>query len=122
MGHPVVENKTPFALEVLYLLDEEARPLAVVVVKGTFAIGRDGRCTRAEEQIPINVAGEHWGEDPATSSFKYEPEVAFFKPATDVVLIGHAYAPNTRASDMLVSLRVGPVQKQVLVFGERVWY
>jgi hypothetical protein len=121
MGHPQIENKTPFAFEALYLVDEEFRPLVVTVVKATFSIGRDGRCTRAEEQVPLNVGGECWG-DPETSSYKYEPEVAFVKPATDVVLIGHAHATRRDTREMHVGLRIGPLSKDVIVYGERVWF
>jgi len=120
MGHPAIENKSPFAFEALYLVDEEFRPLVVAVIKGTFTVAR-GACHRAEKQLPVNVSGECWGEDPGASSCKYEPEVAFFKPATDVVLIGHAYAPSRGTAEVQVSLRVGPLQKALRVFGERAW-
>jgi hypothetical protein len=122
VGHPIVHNGTPYAFEPLHLLDEEARPVLSLLIKGTFAISAQGRCALAEEQIPVNLAGEPWGEDPATSSLKYEPEVAFCKPATDVVMNGHAYAPRAGTTEMAVELRVGPVKKQVRVFGERAWY
>jgi hypothetical protein len=122
MGHPVTENATPFAFEPLYLLDEDARPVLVVVVKGTFEVGREGRCAAAEKQIPVNLGGEYWGEDGEKASIKYEPEVAFMKPATDVVMLGHAYAPTPRTTEMVVSLQVGPVRKHVQIFGERLFY
>jgi hypothetical protein len=92
------------------------------LVKATFAIGRDGGCKRAETQIPPNFDGECWGDDPETSSYKYEPEVAFVKPATDVVLIGHAYASQAGTTDMRVGVRVGALSKQVLIFGDRAWF
>ncbi len=122
MGHPEVENRTPFAFEALYLVDEELRPLVVPLVKATFGIGADGRCARAEAQIPPNLDGECWGDDPETSSYRYEPEVAFVKPATDVVLIGHAYAAQANTTEMRVGLRVGELSKQALIVGDRVWF
>jgi hypothetical protein len=33
------------------------------------------------------------GRGPEASSYRYEPEVAFTKPNTDVVVNGHAWAP-----------------------------
>jgi hypothetical protein len=120
MGHPSIENRTPFAFEVLFLVDEELRPLVVPVVKGTFQV-QSGACRLAEKQLPINVSGECWGDDPAASSYKYEPEVAFFKPATDVVFVGHAHAPGGRATEMDVRLTAGPLRKELRVFGEREW-
>jgi hypothetical protein len=122
MGHAEVDNKTPFAFQALHLVDEEFRPLLVPLVKATFDIGRDGRCVRAENQIAPNLAGEFWGEDAETSSYKYEPEVAFMKPATDVVVIGHAWAPRKNTTEMQVGVRVGPVTKEVVVSGDRVWF
>ena len=122
MGHAEVENRTPFAFEPLFLVDEELRPLLVTIIKGTFVIGRDGRCARADAQQPVNIGGECWGDDPATSSYRFEPEVAFTKLATDVVLIGQAHADRRDTREMRVSLRVGPVGKEVAVFGDRVWF
>jgi len=122
MGHPEVENKTPFAFEALHLVDEDWRPLLVPVVKATFLVQPDGRCVLAQEQQPLSPSGECWGKDPATSSYRYEPEVAFFKPGTDVVLNGHAHAPRGATREMQVSLRVGPLRKDLLVFGDRVWF
>ncbi len=121
MSHPEVENRSSFEFEALYLVDEEFRPLIVPVVKGTFTIGKDRRCTRAEVQVPLNIGGEFWGPDPEKSSYKYEPEVAFTKPTTDVVLIGHAYANRPGTKEMRVALSVGPVSKEVVVYGDRVW-
>jgi len=122
MGHPEVDNKTPFAFEALHLVDEEFRPLLVPLVKATFQIGRNGQCTLAETQIPPDLAGTFWGEDGETSSYKYEPEVAFMKPATDVVVVGHAWAPRKDTTEMRVGVRVGPVSKEALVSGDRVWF
>jgi hypothetical protein len=122
MGHPAVDNQTPYAFEPLYLLNEEARPLLVIVVKGTFAIESGGLCRLAEAQVPVNVSGETYGDDSETSSYRYEPEVAFFKPATDVVMNGHAYGAHAGDRDVLVALRVAALQKSARVSGDRVWF
>ena len=76
------------------------------------------RLVPAEEQLEIKLGGEHWGE-PGVSSFKLEPQVAFTKPATDVVLVGHAYSMGRPAVD--VSLRVGALRQTVRVTGDRYW-
>jgi hypothetical protein len=122
MGHPAVDNRTGFAFQPLFILDEQARPVVTAVVKGTFAIGADGRCLRAEQQLPVEIEGVPWGPDPALSSYRYEPEVAFVKPTTDVVMNGHAVAPRAGVAELLVGLRVGQLQKQVQVLGDRVWW
>ena len=122
MGHAEVDNRTPFAFEALYLTDEQFRPLVVPLVKATFTIGADGHCRRADQQVPPSLEGACWGDDPETSSYRYEPEVAFVKPATDVVLLGHAHAADARTTEMRVALRVGDLSKQLLVTGDRIWF
>jgi len=122
MGHPNIENRTPFAFEPLFLVDEEFRPLVVPVVKATLSIKRSGHCLLAEQQVPLTLSGELWGEDPEKSSYKYEPEVAFTKTATDVVMNGHAYAPGPDTREMTVALRLGPVGSEILVTGDRIWF
>lgn len=123
MAHPHTENTAPYAFEALHLLDEECRPLFVPILKGTFGIRDRGPCELGDTpQEPVALGGVCFGADPGTSSYRYEPEVAFHKPATDVVLIGHAYAPSSGTREMLVGVRVGELSKQVYVVGDRVWF
>jgi hypothetical protein len=120
MGSPVIENATPFAFEPLFLSDEEARPLLVPLLKATYSIGEAGLAV-AEEQVPVELAGQFHGE-PGASSYRIEPECAFVKPATDVVLIGQAHPAEGGATEMLVAFQVGPVRKGVRVLGDRVFF
>ncbi|WNG13775.1 DUF2169 domain-containing protein [Cystobacter fuscus] len=120
MGQFTTENETPFAVEVLALSDEEMRPILTVVVKATYSLV-EGAPRLAKTQMPVNVAGEFRGV-PETSSYKFEPECAFIKPATDVVLTGHAHTPMSKVSEVLVDLRVGALRKTVRVLGERTWF
>lgn len=121
MGHPEVENGTPFAFEPVFIADEEGRPLLVPVVKGTWALSERGLALAAD-QLPPLLAGDPYGEDLATSSWRYEPEGSLPKPATDVVLVGSALAPRPGTTQMLVALQLGPLQKGVAVFGDRSFY
>ena len=121
MAHPSVENLTPFTFEPLFLNDEELRPLFVPVVKATFELRPRGAPVLAEKQEPLRVGGERW-EGGETPSPRLEPEGAFFKPATDVVLVGHAHAPGPGTRELLAELRVGPVHKKVRVVGDRTWF
>jgi hypothetical protein len=120
MGHPSVENHTPFAFETLYLSDENARPLVVVIVKATYSIESSGSLIIAEEQAAINLAGIFNGK-PGESSYRYEPETAFIKISTDVCLLGHAYPPSRPATEVMVNLHVGPLSKTLRVIGDRYW-
>lgn len=120
VGHPAVENSSPYAFEPLFVADEEGRPLLVPIVKGTWDVGPAG-LTLAAEQLPVLLEGLPYG-DPATSSYRYEPESGWPKPATDVVLVGSAVAPRPGTTELLVALQVGPLKKGVRVVGDRAFY
>src|SRR5258708_20517642 len=108
MGESEISNETPWSLSPLHLQDEEGAPLLVAVVKATFDIGADGVCQAAEAQLPVFVAGETWGEDAQRSSSKYEADVAFFKPATAVVVAGHPWPRASRAPPRLLRIQLPP--------------
>ncbi|HLL54429.1 MAG TPA: DUF2169 domain-containing protein [Myxococcaceae bacterium] len=120
MGQPVIENRTPFSFETMFVLDEEGRPLLVPILKATYAISREG-LVLADEQRPVELAGVPWGE-PEQSSYRYEPECALWKVATDVVLVGAAVAPDKSTTELLVALQMGALRKTVRVTGDRTWY
>lgn len=120
MGHPDIQNHTAFVFEPLHIADEEMRPVIVTLVKATFQFDLEGSVWLSEEQLPVNPTGE-LSLDRPVSSYKYEPEVALHKPATDVVMIGHARPPGGGATELEVGIKVGPVQKVARVFGNRFW-
>jgi hypothetical protein len=120
VGHPQIDNGTPFKFEPIFIADEELRPVVVTVIKATYAFDLNGGIALAEEQAPVNVPGEPWSDAPV-SSYKYEPEVALCKLATDIVLIGHAQAPGRGKSQVDVGIKIGALQKVARVFGDRFW-
>lgn len=119
MTHPSLDNRTPFEVLPLFLADQNGVPLLLTVIKATFSLGQSAPVL-APKQIPVCVDGEARG-DPLHSSYKYEPETAFVKPATDIVLIGHAYAARVGDKTVDVRLQVGELEKTVRVFGNRTW-
>jgi hypothetical protein len=119
MGHPEIENRTPFAFAPLFLADEDGRPVLATVVKATFDVSGLGEVTIAEKQEPVDFAGKHYGE-PGKSSVRIDPEVAFVKTATDCVLLGHATATRP-TTQMEVVFGVGPLYKSARVTGDRWW-
>ncbi|XXY51489.1 DUF2169 domain-containing protein [Sorangium sp. So ce269] len=121
MGHPAIENATSFALELLFVSDEEGRPLLVTLVQATYAIERGRSLVLAEQQPPPSLTGELWNPEAPISSYKVEPAYAFIKRATDVVLVGHAQDPVRPVHELQVSFRVGPVGKVLRVVGDRLW-
>lgn len=123
MGHPNIENSTPFHFEPLYISDEEMRPLFVGAVKATFRIQPEqyGPVIPMRDQAPLELAGQFNG-DPDTSSYKLEPECSPPKLATDVVLLGTARAPQENLTHFDAGFRVGQLVKVARVYGNRFWY
>lgn len=119
MGHADVDNLTPFAFAPFFAADEEGRPLYVLLVCATYALLDDRLALLAPQTAPP-LAGLLHGA-PGESSYKLEPETAWVKPATDVVLVAHAHAPTRGATEMDVAIKVGPVEKRARVVGDRTW-
>jgi hypothetical protein len=121
MAHAKLDNTTPFAVAPTYAMDEDGRPLLVPLVQATYEILAGRSLDLAPVQEPPSLAGELWGEDIATSCYRIEPAFAFTKPATDVVLVGHAQSPRHAVAELQVTFRVGPVGRVLRVTGDRVW-
>jgi hypothetical protein len=91
-----------------------------VLVKRTYDIVPCGRCVCAAKDKKL-IPGDVPYEDPMTSTIKFESDFVPFKLATDVVLVGKAYAPSgQRVSSLTASLTVGQNRKDLLVIGDRV--
>jgi hypothetical protein len=119
VAHTETVNRLPFETGVMHLMDCEGTPVAVGIVKATFTIEEDG-LRLAEKQQPLLPGGKLYGE-PRTSSYRYEPECAYYKPATDVILVGAAIPPGGAADQVMVEFSVGPLRKRAMVFGDRYW-
>jgi hypothetical protein len=60
--------------------------------------------------------------DPGTTSLKYDSDFFISKPTTDILLHGHAYAPNGQAvAQVDVGMRIGSLTKILRVTGNRVY-
>jgi hypothetical protein len=116
-----VDNRTPFAVEGGWLRDRNGAEIWLVAVKATFVIKPDGTTEIAEEQPPVLRVPEYHGE-PGKSSLKYEADLILTKKTSDVLVVGHAYAPGGKpVTELDVGFRVGQVQKMLKVFGDRQW-
>jgi hypothetical protein len=117
----ITGNTTGMPVELTVFTDKDGRDHYVVVVKGTFSIGPNGKATLAEKQEQLVYADVHYG-DPGTTSIKYACDFAPFKPKTDIIVNGHAYSPSGKpVKEMMVGLEIGQVKKHVRIIGDRVW-
>jgi len=73
----------------------------------------------APEQEPIHYADRHWSDDPTWSL--YAPsDLVLARPRADVVVVGHAFAPQGKAVRSLrARLLIGEIDKSIEVVGER---
>ena len=75
----------------------------------------------ADEQRPVPLANEYWG-DPSCSSLRIEGQGTHARMGTDIYLQGHAWSPGGRPTEQsMIALCVGAYQRGAVVFGERLW-
>ena len=114
-----LENTSPFAPAMMLFPDESGVDTVYVVVKATFTL--HPKLELAEEQVPVTLADEYWGE-PGESSLKYPSEAHLMKPGTDVIVVAEACAPNDRpVSQLDVGIAVAGRTQGARVFGDREW-
>lgn len=98
----------------------------MICVAGQFDLPAPGKPSQEPPspsgvQLSPQIEDIHWGE-PGISSLKYEGQTAYYRPGTDIYLVGYARSPNGKpVRKMQVGLRVGSCQKRVLVVGDRKW-
>jgi hypothetical protein len=109
-------------IAVVSSLAEERQTIFAVLVKRSYRIVQ-GQPLVPQEEAESFRRGDvyHDPGDPETCSVLCEDELAPFKPATDVVVIGQAYAPEGRpAQTMTVGVEVSGHQQLLRVTGDRV--
>jgi hypothetical protein len=117
-----IANSTPFAVTTVRWSDVDGKPRFTVVVKATFAIPDDGSevAQPTPKQLPMFSGDILTDQEPP--SIRFESDLVPFKPCTDVVLVGRAYAPEGRpVTELVAGLRVGQLRYGVTVIGDRQW-
>lgn len=116
-----IDNRTPFAAERGWVRDRNGAEVWLVAVKATFDILADGTIKVSNDQPPVLRVPEYHGE-PGKSSMKYETDLVLTKTTTDIIVVGHAYAPGGKpVAELDIGFRVGSVQKVLRVIGDREW-
>ncbi|MEI7894644.1 MAG: DUF2169 domain-containing protein, partial [Myxococcales bacterium] len=112
-------NTTPFPA---FSIPWQVRPpncSLTVVVKGTFSLDGDGPVVVHAEQTPPN-GDMPYDDDPKASLF-YPSDFVVFKPAADLLLVGHAVPSQPDATVGAVEFRCGSFHRRLAVFGDRRW-
>jgi hypothetical protein len=114
-------NRTVFAADRNWTRDKQGVHWWIVAVRASCHLAPDGRLRLADEQVPPVLAPEYFGA-PGQSSLRYDSDLLAVKPGTDLLLLASAHAPGGQpAPSVAVGLRVGPIRKQLVVHGERVF-
>jgi hypothetical protein len=90
-----------------------------VLVKKTFTIGKNGKCTDAEEMLPLYNECVYYPDNDKLLQHDYD--LFAFKPMTDVVIKGHA-RNKTATNKFLVQIQIGRQQTSIQVLGNRKAY
>src|SRR5438105_10549869 len=115
-----VYKDTPFEFGYLVWQVRPPRPSLTIVVKATYTIVPDGVCAIAEEQRP--VAGDVHHDDDETQSVRVDSDMAVMKPRGECFLAGTCHPPGGKpATVSAVAFRVGAIEKQLAVIGDRHW-
>lgn len=89
-----------------------------IVVKATFSLA-PGTSTLAPDQESLNDEDSHWDDD-ETRSIAVPSDKVPFKLRADVLLVGHAYAPNKQPMrSVMTRLTVGEIDKSIEVYCDR---
>lgn len=115
-----VDNRTPFNAALAVFADPAGVETAYLAVKAAFDLTAQGvvPCARPVPFLPADV---YWG-DPARTGLRAAGDLTLAKPATDIMMLGHAMARDPQRTVVMdVSLSVGPVAHTLRVFGPRQW-
>lgn len=116
-----ISNRTDFKADRAFVRDSEGAEIWLVAVRATFSFDTHGRVTVAKDQQGVCLAPEYFGT-PSQSSMRYDMDLVRMKPGTDVIVHAHAHAPQGKSAPHVdVGWIVGPLKKQLRVFGDRVW-
>ncbi|MFV0385599.1 DUF2169 family type VI secretion system accessory protein [Paracoccus sp. (in: a-proteobacteria)] len=116
-----IRNLTPFAQLVYANEDAQGRLFDVLIVKQSYHFGEDFRLRRSVEQEPLNFSDGCFGAVNVTS-LRYPSDLVPYKPATDVIVIADAFAPEGRPVEQWdVSVQAGALSKTLHVTGPREW-
>lgn len=115
-------NHTPFPAIAFRQYNLAGDMLGVVSVRGTFLLTKDGPLALAREQVPLEMADLYDGDDPHRSQLVTQGNLVPFKPGTDITFVGAAYTDDGKPQQSWTcGLTVGPVSKDLRVYGPREW-
>ncbi len=107
--------------QVVHGSDAEGKPIFSLLLKRTYDIRGNKRLVRAVQTSELRKTDEYYdGGAPEWSTIKFESDLVPFKPFTDVVVVGKAYAPQAGpVQQMNIEISVAGKTKIICVIGDR---
>jgi hypothetical protein len=101
--------------------NQAGTPIFSVLAKRTYDIRPGHEAVRAEQDHPLVKADVYYDDGaPDSPTVQYETDLVAYKLATDIVLIGKAYAASAKpTAQMNVALEVAGRNKTLRVTGDR---
>lgn len=116
LGPAQVSSQGPFAVGSTIWRDAWGRLTCTVIAKATYEL-TPGESAPLNAPHPLQRDDAHWDDDPARS-VRLPSDLAPFKRAAEVVLVGSAFAPEP-ASSLVARIVVGSIDKSVEAFPPR---
>lgn len=100
---------------------DTGEPVFSALVKRTYDIRSGREAMRAEQSRPMQLVDAYYDDgDPQVTTVQHESDLAPYKLATDVVVLGRAIAPGARpVHELDVAVHVGATSKTVRIIGDR---
>jgi hypothetical protein len=98
-----------------------AQDEVALVFKRAYRLAANGECIPLDELVPLDEDSLPWEDGvhpPRVSPPRTETDLLAFKPATDLVVQGHVYAP-ARAAVAEATIACGPVRHVIRAHGDR---
>lgn len=115
-----LNNQTELSAGFCLFADETGIDTLYVVLKATFELTETP--VLSPQQLPIQQQDSFYGEL-NHSSLQYPSEAHLSKPATDIMVLGHVWAPDqTEVTELDAGLRIADqLRCPIKVFGDRIW-
>ncbi|ECD9612226.1 DUF2169 domain-containing protein [Salmonella enterica subsp. salamae] len=114
-----IKNQTAYAAKGNWVRGRRGEEIWTVAIKATWDILPDGSTRLSTTQLPVNAGVV---THPDGEALLYDTDLGPAKLATDIILNGHAWAPDGKqVPSVAVGLKVGNVSRIARVYGNRVW-
>lgn len=112
-----LNNSTPYATERGWIRDINGAEHWLVAVKCTYDIQADSQLQLAANQLPVNIGPVI---DPVSQQIIYETDLGAAKQYTDIILNGHAWAPQSNETTTLIAgFKIGTLVRLAKIYGNR---